>query len=70
MNGNLEMVAALAVPVNGFSTPQLALSASASGAQIEALILPGECDCEEEEALVRTTGYQRRKRALMAGWGS
>jgi hypothetical protein len=70
MNGNLEMVAALAVPVNGFSTPQLALSASATGAQIEALILPGECDCEEEElvAAIRPKSYQRRKQALMSVW--
>src|SRR5262245_5589358 len=68
MKGNLEMVAALAVPVNGFSTPQLALSASGG---VSTLILPGECDCEEEEdALVagmtaRSKGYYRRKNSLM-----
>jgi hypothetical protein len=69
LNGNLEMVAALAVPVPGFPIP-LALSASG---EVSSLILPGFCDCEEEEALVaavRSTGYQRRKRALMASWGS
>jgi len=65
MKGNLEMVAALAVPVNGFSTPQLALSASGG---VSTLILPGECDCEEEEALiaaVRSKSYYRRKNSLM-----
>ena len=46
-NGNLEMVAALAVPVNGFEQPQLALSASVEGG-ISALILPGYCECEDE----------------------
>ena len=69
MKGNLEMVAALAVPVNGFESPQFALSASGG---VQSLILPGLCDCEEdEEALVaamRSKGYQRRKRALMAAW--
>jgi len=69
MRGNLEMVAALAVPVNGFESPQFALSASGG---VQSLILPGLCDCEEdEEALVaamRSKGYQRRKRALMAAW--
>jgi hypothetical protein len=70
LNGNLEMVAALAVPVPGFPIPQIGLAASVEGGRVESLILPGFCDCEEEEALVRTTGYQRRKRALMAGWGS
>ena len=69
MRGNLEMVAALAVPVNGFESPQFALSASGG---VQSLILPGLCDCEDdEEALVaamRSKGYQRRKRALMAAW--
>jgi hypothetical protein len=68
MNGNLEMVAALAVPVPGFPIPQIGLAASVEGGRVESLILPGFCDCEEEEALVRTPGYQRRKRALMAAW--
>jgi len=69
MRGNLEMVAALAVPVNGFESPQFALSASGG---VQSLILPGLCDCEEEEealvAAMRSKGYQRRKRALMAAW--
>lgn len=71
LNGNLELVAALAVPVPGFPIPQLGLSASLEGG-VNALILPGLCDCDdEEEALVaamRSKGYQRRKRALMAAW--
>lgn len=70
-SGNLEMVAALAVPVNGFETPQLALSASIEG-NVEALILPGSCMCEEETvtAAVRSFEYRRRKRAISARWKS
>lgn len=46
LRGKLEMIAALSVPVPGFQTPQLALTASGS---IEALILPGWCpECQEE----------------------
>jgi len=69
MRGNLEMVAALAVPVNGFESPQLALSASVEGG-IQTLILPGMCDCEDEAltAAMRSKGYQRRKKSLMAAW--
>lgn len=70
MQGNLEMVAALAVPVNGFETPQLALSASAG---VTALILPGECDCDEPEELTaaaRSKSYLRRRKTLMAAWKS
>lgn len=72
MNGNLEMVAALAVPVNGFSTPQLALSASVEGG-VQALILPGLCDCEDDLALtvdIHSKDFQRRRRSLMAAWKS
>jgi hypothetical protein len=76
MNGSLEMVAALAVPVNGFSTPQLALSASVDGG-VQTLILPGNCECEEEEevalmedmavrAAVLSKAYQRRKHSLIS----
>ena len=69
MNGNLEMVAALAVPVNGFEQPQLALSAALEGG-VQSLILPGYCGCEEEE-LVASIGrdsaaYLRRKHALLS----
>lgn len=62
----LEMIAALAVPVQGFPVPraQLALSASAD---LEALILPAWVpDMEEEFALVASADYQERKRALSA----
>ena len=72
MGGNLEMVATLAVPVNGFEQPQLALSASVEGG-VTALILPGFCEeCEDEEltAAMRSKGYLRRKRSLMAAWKS
>lgn len=70
LNGNLEMVAALAVPVNGFEQPQLALSASLEGG-VSALILPGYCGCEEEESLVaamtrKSKGYLRKKNSIMA----
>ncbi len=80
MKGNLEMVAALAVPVNGFETPQLALSASVEGG-VQALILPGLCDCEDAlqetaesrmsnglviAASARPKSYIRRKRSLIA----
>lgn len=71
MNRNLEMVAALAVPVNGFETPQLALSASVEGGAIESLILPGFCDCSEGEPIVaaaRSFEYKRRKRAIASRW--
>ncbi len=82
LNGNLEMVAALAVPVPGFPIPQLGLSASIEGG-VQALILPGFCDCEEsgeklwyymgpkDEKLVAaaySTSQIRRKRSLMAAW--
>ncbi|HSE43878.1 MAG TPA: hypothetical protein VLA89_00965 [Gemmatimonadales bacterium] len=53
LNGNLELVAALAVPVPGFPIPQLALSAALEGG-VQSLILPGYCDCageEDEEAI-------------------
>lgn len=46
LRGKLEMIAALSVPVPGFQTPQLALTAAGS---IEALILPGWCpECQDE----------------------
>ena len=71
VQGNLELVAALAVPVPGFPIP-LALSASADGIRVEALVLPGYCGCEEEEAPVtaaaRSFEYKRRKRAIASSW--
>ncbi len=61
----LEMIAALAVPVQGFPIPsaQIALSASAEPA---ALILPAWMPEEEELALVASADYQERKKALTA----
>jgi hypothetical protein len=62
----LEMIAALAVPVQGFPVPraQLALSASAD---VEAMILPAwMLEDEEEFALVASADYQERKKALSA----
>jgi len=64
LNGNLEMVAALAVPVPGFPIPQLALSAAIEGG-VQALILPGYCGCEEEPLTAAyTTSQKRKKKAL------
>jgi len=59
------MVAALAVPVPGFPIPQLALSAAIEGG-VQALILPGYCDCEDEEAVTAayTTSQKRKKKTL------
>ena len=69
LNGNLELVAALAVPVPGFPIPQLALSAALDNG-VQSLILPGYCECEEE-ALVAASysrSQLRRKRVLMGRW--
>ena len=64
MNGNLEMVATLAVPVNGFEAPQLALSASVEGG-VQALILPGYCECEPTD---RDRSYLLKKAVLDRRW--
>jgi hypothetical protein len=58
----LEMVAALAVPVQGFPVPRAQVALSASG-NVEALILPAWM-LEEEFALIASADYQERKRAL------
>lgn len=66
MNRHLELVAALSVPVPGFPIPraEVALAASADGApEVESLILPA-WQPEEEFALVASTEYQERKKAL------
>jgi hypothetical protein len=66
LNRNLELVAALSVPVPGFPIPraEVALAASADGApEVESLILPPWVQ-EEEFALVASADYQERKRAL------
>lgn len=50
-NRSLDLVASLAVPVQGFAVErvQLALSASIDGEpEVSALILPGYCGCEED----------------------
>lgn len=68
LNRNLELVAALAVPVPGFPIPraEVALAASADGApEVESLILPPWMP-EEEFALVASADYQERKHALRA----
>jgi hypothetical protein len=63
MGGNLELIGALAVAVPGYQTP--VLTADASG-NVDALILPGYCDCVEEVEMEtdRDRGYIRRKRLI------
>jgi hypothetical protein len=71
LNRNLELVAALAVPVPGFPIPraEVALAASADGApEVESLILP-PWQPEEELALVASADYQEQKRALSLAAG-
>lgn len=66
LNRNLELVAALAVPVPGFPIPraEVALAASADGTpEVESLILP-PWQPEEEFALVASADYQERKKRL------
>lgn len=69
LNRNLELVAALAVPVPGFPIPraEVSLAASADGTpEVESLILPAWTLEEEEFALVASADYQERKKALSA----
>lgn len=66
LNRNLELVAALAVPVPGFPVPraEVGLAASADGStEVESLILRA-WQPEEEFALVASADYQERKKAL------
>jgi hypothetical protein len=68
LNHNLELVAALAVPVPGFPIPraQLALAASANGDQeVSALILPG-FSAEDYEPEGRSRSFLRRRTVLSA----
>jgi hypothetical protein len=62
------MIAALAVPVPGYQTPQLALTASG---EVASLILPGFCEeCvedTEEETMEKTKGYIRQRNQIAAG---
>jgi hypothetical protein len=68
LRGGLEMIAALAVPVPGYQTPQLALTASG---EVASLILPGFCEeCvedTEEETMEKTKGYIRQRNQIAAG---
>jgi hypothetical protein len=60
----LEMIAALAVPVQGFPVrPELSMTAD--GQAVESLVLPPWM-VEEELALVASSDYQERKNALSA----
>jgi len=64
---NLELIAALAVPVPALPIPraQLALAASASGeTEISSLILPGYCECEDTDR--KSRHYLRQRNSLAA----
>lgn len=61
MRGSLELIGILAVGVPGFQTP--VLTADANG-NVDALILPGYCDCIEEAPMERDRSYIRRKRVI------
>lgn len=73
-NGNLELIASLAVPVQGFPIPktQLSLAASASGeGEVQTLILPPFTDMDVEEAEYEARDmsrieYLREREALVA----
>jgi hypothetical protein len=68
MNRNLELVAALSVPVPGFPIPkaQVALAASANGdVEVESLILPG-WQVDEEPPREWGRDQLRRRKALAA----
>ena len=64
-NGGLEMIAALAVPVQGFPVPRSQLALSASG--ISALILPGLTPDDIVEP--RPREFLRRRASLVASIG-
>jgi hypothetical protein len=61
---NLELIGALAVPVPGYGIP--AIVASGESGEIEALILQGFSDTEDEMETTRDRSFQRR-RDLIAG---
>jgi hypothetical protein len=67
LRGKLEMIAALAVPIPGYQTPQLAMTASGA---VEAMILPGYCvECAEEEEVEEMDRADKayiRQRSLIA----
>jgi hypothetical protein len=63
------MIAALAVPVPGYQTPQVALTASG---EVTTLVLPGFCEeCADEAAeeavtMEKTKGYIRQRKQISA----
>jgi len=66
LRGRLEMIAALAVPVPGYQTPRMALTASGD---LATLVLPGFCEeCEGEEAvkMEKDKGYIRQRATISA----
>jgi len=67
LRGRLEMIAALAVPVPGYQTPQVALTASG---EVTTLVLPGYCeecaDTEEAVKVEKTKGYIRQRNQISA----
>lgn len=69
-NRNLELIASLAVPVQGFPVPQAQLALAASGAEdgVSALILPGFS--EEFAPEMGREEYLERRQALAAAISS
>lgn len=73
LRGRLEMIAALAVPVPGYQTPQVALTASGA---VATLVLPGYCeecaetDAEEAVTMEKTKGYIRQRNQISASMAS
>lgn len=61
---NLELIGALAVPVPGYGIP--AIVASGASGEIEALILQGFSDTEDEMETTRDRSYQRRRDLIAA----
>ena len=65
LNGNLELVAALSVPVPGFPIPQSQLALAAAG--VSALILPAPTqDDLEEVSMPRSKSYIRERAVVQA----
>jgi hypothetical protein len=62
LNGTLELIASLAVPIPGFPVHRT-LAASADG-QIEALIMVEDFDEDDPELAVRGPAYVRRRRMI------
>ncbi len=64
LNRNLELIGALAVPVPGYGIP--AVVASAETGEIEALLLQGFSDTEDETETIRSRSYIRRRDLIAA----